>query len=252
MADTQQSDPIPDRALRQGQAEPITDGPLGAEQFTLDSIKAKLAKIDGWYPPERDQITYTAGHQLIRRFRSLIRGRSRVCTLCSFYEWGPIVGTHKLKYCSHRAESKDIAPWLEMFRYYQASGGGPGARCSHCRFPATLCWRTEYREKMDAKYGSEVEAREDHDILYSEARCEWVKVIQRFVTGCMVVGGGRVGSGVSELGSNVLDIMGWRDWRGLEENGPEEIREWLQEMDMVEGLRCPRLLKLFWLLANGS
>lgn len=105
---------------------------------------------------------------------------------------------------------------------------------------------------MDAKYGSEVEAREDHDILYSEARCEWVKVIQRFVTGCMVVGGGRVGSGVSELGSNVLDIMGWRDWRGLEENGPEEIREWLQEMDMVEGLRCPRLLKLFWLLANGS
>ncbi|KAL6402761.1 hypothetical protein AUP68_14097 [Ilyonectria robusta] len=170
MADTQQSDPIPDGALRQGQAEPITDGPLGAEQFTLDSIKAKLAKMDGCYPPERDQITYTAGHQLIRRFRSLIRGRSRVCTLCSFYEWGPIVGTHKLKYCSHRAESKDIAPWLDMFRYYQASGGGPGARCAHCRFPATLCWRTEYREKMDAKYGSEVEAREDHDILYSEAR----------------------------------------------------------------------------------
>ncbi|KAH7120430.1 hypothetical protein B0J13DRAFT_567917 [Dactylonectria estremocensis] len=71
------------------------------------------------------------------------------------------------------------------------------------------------------------------------------KTVQQFVTGCMVVGGRHPGAGVSELGAHVLCIMGWSDWKGLEEFGPEHIREWLQEMDTVEDLRYSRLLKLF-------
>lgn len=252
LGDTQQDDPLPDKISCQNLAEVDTDGPPRVERFTLQSIQAKLAQLDGRYPPERKQRAFTATHPLIHTIRSLIRARSGVCTLCAYYEWGPIAGTHELKYCSHRVESKEIAPWLEMFRDYQASGGGPGARCTHCRFPVTLCWRTVYREEMDEEYGNEVEAQEKENVWYREVRCAWVKTVQRFVTSCMVVGGRHPGAGVSELGAHVLCIMEWNDWKGLEEFGPEYIREWLQEMDTVEGLRCPRLLKLFWLLANGS
>ncbi|KAH6977687.1 hypothetical protein EDB80DRAFT_692387 [Ilyonectria destructans] len=139
-----------------------------------------------------------------------------------------------------------------MFRYYKAKGGGPGARCEHCRFPLVLCWRTAYREKMDAEYGNEVEVREGHDVLYKEVRCTWVKTIQRFTVGCLVVGGRQNETGVNELGMNILKLMGWEEWKGLEESGPEYIQESLEEIDVVERLRCPRLLKLFWLLAYGS
>lgn len=115
-----------------------------------------------------------------------------------------------------------------------------------------LCLRTVYREKMDLKYGSEREAREEHDFLYCEVQCTWVKIMQRFVTSCMVVHGSANDGGVSRLGGTVLEMMGWQDWRGLEENGPEHIRTWLEDMGEMRGLRCPRLLVLFWLLAESS
>lgn len=247
----QQDDAISDKQSDRDLAGPNIEGPLRAERFTLKSIRTKLGSIPP-FPKERDQSAYTASHPLIFEIRMLIRARSGICTLCPFYEWSQIVATHKLKYCGHRKESKDVAPWLEMFRLYRAKGGGPGARCEHCRFPLVLCWRTAYREKMDAKHGNEVEARENDDVLYDEVRCGWVKTIQRFTTGCLVVGGRRSGAGVNELGEHILGMMGWEDWEGLEEHGPEYIKEWLEEMDVVEGLRCPRLLKLFWLLAKGS
>jgi hypothetical protein len=39
---------------------------------------------------------------------------------------------------------------------------------------------------MDAKYGSEDEVRGTHDHLYYAAQCNWVKMIPRYVTACMV------------------------------------------------------------------
>uniref|UniRef100_L2GHG1 Uncharacterized protein n=1 Tax=Colletotrichum fructicola (strain Nara gc5) TaxID=1213859 RepID=L2GHG1_COLFN len=137
-----------------------------------------------------------------------------------------------------------------MFRSYRARGGGKGAQCHACRFPLTLCWRTVYREQMDEWYGNEQEALEREDILYKEVQCVWVKAVQRFVTACMIVGGIGAGTGVSTLGAMVLEVMGWSDWSGLLSNGPEHIRGWLEEMDEVDGLWCPRLLRLFWLLAH--
>lgn len=220
--------------------------------FQPDLIRVEVTRALESFPLERDQGMYTAKHPLIRSVRSLIRARVVRCTLCAFYDWGPIVDTHKLKRCSHRDEANEVHPWLEMFRHYQARGGGPGARCTHCRFPIMLCWRTVYREEMDLKYGNEKEAREEHDVWYREAQCAWVKTIQRFVTSCMVVHGSTTGAGVSQLGATVLEMMGWQDWRGLEENGPEHIRAWLEEVDEIRGLRCPRLLRLFWLLAEGA
>lgn len=77
-----------------------------------------------------------------------------------------------------------------MFGNYQAKGGGPGARCEHCRFPATVCWRREYQERMDATYGNATETLENHNKLYHEARCDWVKVVQKFVAGAIVAGDG--------------------------------------------------------------
>lgn len=74
--------------------------------------------------------------------------------------------------------------------------------------------------------------------------------MQRFVTACIIIGDVRAGAGVSTLGATVLEEMGWSDWTGLELNGLEHIREWLEEADEVDGLRCPRLLRLFWLLAH--
>jgi uncharacterized protein YggL (DUF469 family) len=104
---------------------------------------------------------------------------------------------------------------------------------------------------MDLKYGSEAEARENENFLYQEVQCTWVKTMQRFIASCMVVHGSEKDGGVSRLGGTVLDMMGWQDWRGLEENGPEHIRKWLEEMGEMRGLRCPRLLILFWLLAES-
>lgn len=230
------------------------DARPGMRLFQPSLIRAEVAKATESFPLERDQGAYTAKHPLIHWVRNLIRARGgRVrCTLCAFYEWGPIVETHKLKRCSHRTEAEEVQPWLEMFRHYQARGGGPGARCSHCRFPTLLCWRTVYREEMDLKYGNEKEAQEEHDVWYREAQCAWVKTMQRFVTACMVVHGRVTGTGVSRLGGTVLEMMGWQDWSGLEEKGPEHIRMWLEEMDEIRGLRCPRLLKLFWFLAEGA
>ena len=220
--------------------------------FQPELIRAKVTIVMESFPFEEDQGVYTAQHPLVRRVRSLISARAIGCTLCAFYEWGPIVDTHKLKRCSHRDEAGEARSWLEMFRRYRARGGGPGARCAHCRFPVMLCLRTVYREKMDLKYGSEREAREEHDFLYCEVQCTWVKIMQRFVTSCMVVHGSANDGGVSRLGGTVLEMMGWQDWRGLEENGPEHIRTWLEDMGEMRGLRCPRLLVLFWLLAESS
>ncbi|KAK2686462.1 hypothetical protein QWA68_015131 [Fusarium oxysporum] len=102
-----------------------------------------------------------------------------------------------------------------------------------------------------SKYGSEVEALEKVNILYDEVQCSWVKTMQRFVTSCLVFQGSGKDNGMSQLGGTVLEMMGWQDWKGLKENGPEHIRGWLEEMDEMRGLRCPRLLKLFWLLAES-
>lgn len=104
---------------------------------------------------------------------------------------------------------------------------------------------------MDLKYGSEAEAREKEDFLYHEVQCDWAKTMQRFVTSCMVFHGSGKEGGVSRLGGTVLDMMGWQDWKGLEENGPEHIRKWMEETSEMRGLRCPRLLILFWLLAES-
>lgn len=120
------------------------------------------------------------------------------------------------------------------------------------RFPVTLCWRTVYREEMDAEYGNEVEAREQFDEWYHEVRCDWVKAIQRFVASRMVAGGILGGRGVSEIGVTALEGMGWKNWRGLEEKGPKCVQKWLEEADEIDGLRCPRLLKLFWKLAKHN
>lgn len=219
--------------------------------FQSEPIRAELTTIMESFPFEQDQSAYTSQHPLISRIRSLVRARNVGCPLCAFYEWNPIVDTHKLKRCSHRDEASEARPWLEMFRKYQARGGGPGARCTHCRFPIMLCLRTAYREKMDLKYGSEAEALEKENILYDEVQCTWVKTMQRFVTSCIVYHGRGNDGGVSQLGGTVLHMMGWQDWEGLRENGPEHIQRWLEEMDEMRGLRCPRLLKLFWLLAES-
>ncbi|KAI3565782.1 hypothetical protein IWW34DRAFT_777999 [Fusarium oxysporum f. sp. albedinis] len=220
--------------------------------FQPELIRAKITKVLNSVPFDNDQGAYTARNPLICRMRSLISTRTVGCALCAFYQPGPNVDTHKLKRCSHRDEAGEARPWLEMFRHYQAQGGGPGARCSHCRFPLMLCWRTVYREEMDLQYGSEKEAREKDNVWYKEVQCNWVKTIHRFVTSCMVVHGSAKNGGVSRLGGTVLDVMGWQDWRGLEENGPEHIQPWLEETGEIGGLRCPRLLVLFWLLAECS
>ncbi|KAG7408668.1 hypothetical protein Forpe1208_v012145 [Fusarium oxysporum f. sp. rapae] len=227
------------------------DGRDTTRLFQSEPIRAELTTTMESFPFEQDQSVYTSQHPLIHRVRNLLRSRAVGCALCAFYEWGPIVNTHKLKRCSHRDEANEAQPWLDMFRKYQAHGGGPGARCAHCRFPIMLCLRTAYREQMDLQYGSETEARENEDFLYAEVQCDWVKTMQRFVTSCMVFHGRGKECGVSRLGGTVLDMMGWKDWKGLEENGPEHIRKWLEEMDEMRGLRCPRLLKLFWLLAEN-
>ncbi|KAF4470041.1 hypothetical protein FALBO_3055 [Fusarium albosuccineum] len=220
--------------------------------FQPSLIRANITKATEEFPIERDQAVFAADNPLIEMLRFLICNRSVPCALCAFYEWGPIVYTHKLKRCSHRAEAKDVQPWLDMFRDYQARGSGPGARCSHCRFPAMLCYRTIYREEMDSKYGNETEAREECNLWYDEVQCSWVKMMQYFVTSCMVVHGKVPGTGVSQLGATVLEMMGWEDWTGLEANGPECLRSWLEEMNDIRGLRCPRLLKLFYFLAEGT
>ncbi|KID95147.1 hypothetical protein MAJ_08878, partial [Metarhizium majus ARSEF 297] len=223
--------------------------PPNANDCSRESIQSDLTKLSSKFPAEADQARYTADHALIQELRQLMRTRFIPCSLCAYYEWGPIVETHKLKYCQHRAESGKALMWLDMFKKYQADGGGPGARCEYCRFPAMVCWRRVYQERMDAKYGNAAEALEEHDILYDEPRCDWVKVVQNYVTGAMVAGGSSLGK-VGGVGTLVLEEMGWTGWSGLEENGPEHIRRWLQETDEIHGLRCPRLLKLFWIVAN--
>ncbi|EXL40771.1 hypothetical protein FOCG_16715 [Fusarium oxysporum f. sp. radicis-lycopersici 26381] len=115
--------------------------------FVLNSIK--------YY---RDDFVYVANESTVNLVLQF-----QINSGCAFYDRSPMVNAHKLKRCSHRDEAGEVNPWLEMFRHYRARGGGPGARCSHCRFPIMLCWRTVYREKMDLKYGSATEARESED-----------------------------------------------------------------------------------------
>jgi hypothetical protein len=158
--------------------------------FRSEPIRAELTTVMDSFPSEDDQRFYISQHPVVFRARNLIRNRTVRCALCAFYEWSPIVNTHKLKRCSHRDEAGEVHPWLNMFRHYRARGCGPGARCSHCRFPIMLCWRTVYREKTDLKYGSDTEARESEDhFWYYEVRCTWVKAMQRFVASCMVFQG---------------------------------------------------------------
>ncbi|KAM5528302.1 hypothetical protein FOXYSP1_19571 [Fusarium oxysporum f. sp. phaseoli] len=121
--------------------------------FQPELIRAKITKVMESIPFDEDQGAYTSRNPLICRLRSFIRTRAVGCSLCAFYDRGPIIETHKLKSCSHRGEAGEARPWLEMFRRYRVCGGGLGARCTHCRFPLMLCWRTAYSEEMDLKYG---------------------------------------------------------------------------------------------------
>ncbi|TVY74053.1 hypothetical protein Focb16_v005463 [Fusarium oxysporum f. sp. cubense] len=66
----------------------------------------------------------------------------------------------------------------------------------------------------------------------------------------MVAEGKIEGTGVSLVGATALHYMGWEDWKGLEENGPDVLRPWLEEADSIQKLRCPLLLTLYWLLAS--
>lgn len=211
-------------------------------------ITAKLSRVPRYPAPAGP--FYTASDQLVGVLRKLICTWNVDCALCSLHYKAPDATRHRLENCHCLDESSDARDWLMMFNSYHPAGKGKGARCPECRFPSTLCWRTVYREDMDEEYGNEKEALEHWDVIYTQPQCDWVKIIQRFVSGCMVVGSCLTGSSVSSLGSTVLEHMGWRDWSGLEENGPKHIQNWLQEMDEVNGLRCPRLLKLFWFLAH--
>lgn len=245
------------------------------EECIPELVRARVARV-----PTRDvywdQGKYNAGHPFICQVRELIHNRNLGCPLCAWYEWGhPISATHNMEHCKHRAEAAEARRWLEMFQNFKAKGGGLGARCEHCRFPVTLCWRTVYREQVDAKYGNEIEAREQYGIWYREVQCGWVLPIQRFVASRMVVGGIVGCHGVSEIGIAALRRIGWRDWNGLEKNGPKYIKDWLEETDILletdlkaetdgldetgmleeienrDGLRCPRLLKLFCVVSNA-
>lgn len=123
-----------------------------------------------------------------------------------------------------------------------------GSRCFGATEYVVVDW--ELDAAMDLKHGNEKEAREKQNVWYHEVQCTWIKTIQRFVTSCMMVHGSRNNGSVSRLGRTVLEVMVWQDWRGLEENGTENIRSWLEEMGDMRGLRCPRLLVLLWLLAE--
>jgi hypothetical protein len=102
---------------------------------------------------------------------------------------------------------------------------------------------------LDERHGSEGEAREKTGASYPAVMCDWVKPIQEFVAACMVSSGKMRNTGVSFLGATVLHRMGWENWVGLVNEGPSIIRPWLEEMDDIQGFRCPRLLKLYGLLA---
>ncbi|KAF4984843.1 hypothetical protein FDECE_17010 [Fusarium decemcellulare] len=102
-------------------------GRLAKSLFQPSLIRAKIGEETKIFPVERDQAAFTVDNPLIQALRYLIRKRSVPCPLCAFYDWYHIVYTHKLKRRSHRAEAKDAQPWLDMFRNYQARGGGPGA-----------------------------------------------------------------------------------------------------------------------------
>ncbi|KAH7231634.1 uncharacterized protein BKA55DRAFT_581200 [Fusarium redolens] len=70
--------------------------------FQPELVRAKIVRVMESVPFNEDQGVYTARNPLIYRVRSLIRTQAVGCSLCAFYEWGPIVETHKLKRCSHR------------------------------------------------------------------------------------------------------------------------------------------------------
>ncbi|KAH7169611.1 hypothetical protein DER46DRAFT_624739 [Fusarium sp. MPI-SDFR-AT-0072] len=168
--------------------------------FQSGPIRAELTTIIESIPFKQDQSAYISQHPLISRIRSL----------------SPIIDMHKLKRCLHRDKASE----------YQAHGGRPGARCTHCRFPIMLCLRTAYRKKIDLKYSSKVEALEKDNILYNE----------QFVILYIVYHGRGNDGGVSQLSGIVLHMMGWQDWEGLRENGPEHIQRWLEEIDKIRGL----------------
>jgi hypothetical protein len=88
--------------------------------FRSEPIRAELTTVMDSFPSEDDQRFYISQHPVVFRARNLIRNRTVRCALCAFYEWSPIVNTHKLKHCSHRDEAGEVHPWLNMFRHYRA------------------------------------------------------------------------------------------------------------------------------------
>ncbi|KAG7146010.1 hypothetical protein HYQ46_005216 [Verticillium longisporum] len=140
-------------------------------------IMAKLSGVPHYPPPAGP--FYTASDQLVGVLRKLIHTWDIDCALCRLHYKAPDTTTHRLENCDCLDESSDARCWLTMFKSYHASCNGKGSRCSECLFPSTLCLRTVYREDMDEEYGHEKEARENWGVIYMEAQCDWVKVIQR-------------------------------------------------------------------------
>ncbi|KAJ9419387.1 hypothetical protein FOXG_07209 [Fusarium oxysporum f. sp. lycopersici 4287] len=193
---------------------------------------------------------------IVTKLQELIRGNRLHCTLCFIQrskDDGPgskDADTHMIENCYYQDHKSEAHVWLKVLEDYKAQSHGPGARCNNCRFPKLLCWQTLHREMLDAKYGNEDEAREQTGESYPVVSCEWVKPVKDFVAACMVADGKTDRTGVTLLGATALRYMGWKNWDDLEKIGPQCILLWLQEMDEIQGLRCPRLLKLYWLLAS--
>ena len=222
------------------------------QKFWYYDICDKIAKVESCLPYEWKQRTYTATHPLIAKLRELIRRNRITCALCLVRaEGSEYADTHELSECCYQEKSSQdgVHDWLAVFEGYKAQGDGPGARCEYCKFPLVLCWRSFHREILDDRHGSEEQAREKTGTPYPSVPCKWVKPVQEFVASCMVNRGKMKNTGVSFLGATVLSHMGWEDWDSLGKKGPSVIRPWLEEMDYIGGFKCPRLLKLYGLLA---
>ncbi|CZR49889.1 uncharacterized protein FPRO_16095 [Fusarium proliferatum ET1] len=223
------------------------------QKLTYGNHRERMHNIMQFFRPGRGKGEKV---DLIMKLRTLIIADLNQCTLCSVQEWveegsgDDHADTHRIDACYYQNHSHEASIWLNAFREYNARVDGPGARCCYCRFPDQLCWRTLHRQMLDDKYGNETEAKEKTGKPYPDAPCNWLKPILEFIAACMVAEGKIEGTGLSLVGATALHYMGWEDWKGLEENGPDVLRPWLEEADSIQKLRCPRLLTLYWLLAS--
>lgn len=216
------------------------------------SMSLRLKELSSKFPAEKDSRIYTPIHPLVTR----LRARNINCPLCAYFCWDGSIQAHELEECT-KEESGDARLWLDMLRQYEAESSKPndkrGATCEYCHFPQKLCYRVFYTEKMDERYGNEFNAQTQQNVYYRQVKCEWVGVVQRCVAAAMVIGNSKE-SGVGEIGARILKEMGWTERESLEEKDGLKgrmgrMKKWLEETDEIHGLRCPRLLLLFYLIA---